>query len=347
VEVREALAFSRARLPEALASMRAREGVEEVVILCTCNRVEVYVCARSAQGGARVKNLLTSFHGLEAGRFDHHFYALEGLDAVAHLFRVAAGLDSMVLGETQVTAQVKEAYQLAAAERAIGSVFHRLFQHSLSVAKKVRSCSEIDSGRASVGSVAVQLAQRIFETLTDHTVLLIGAGQMGEVVLRSLTAAGARTTLVANRTFARAEALARECGGSAVHFDQLAANLARADIVISSTDAPHYVIRRADVETALRARQGRSLFLIDIAVPRDIEPAAAELAGCFLYNVDDLQRVVEETIRRRKRELGHCLATVDEEAQKFMRWARRAEVAPATVKPRDSLHELKRQELGT
>ena len=162
------------------------------MILSTCNRVEVYVCARSAQGGARVKGLLTSFHGLEVGRFDRHLYTHEGLDAAAHLFRVAAGLDSMVLGETQVTAQVKAAYQLATAERTVGRVFHRLFQHSLSVAKKVRSCSEIDSGRASVGSVAVQLAQRIFETLTDRTVLLVGAGQTGEVVLRSLRAAGAK-----------------------------------------------------------------------------------------------------------------------------------------------------------
>jgi glutamyl-tRNA reductase len=347
VEVREALAFPRDRLPEALASMRAVEGVEEVVILCTCNRVEVYVCARSAQGGARVKELLTSFHGLDAGRFDHHLYTREGLDAVTHLFRVATGLDSLVLGETQVTAQVKAAYQLAAAERAVGSVLHRLFQHSLSVAKRVRSGSEIDSGRASIGSVAVQLAQRIFETLTNRTALLIGAGQMGEIVLRSLNAAGARRTLVANRTFARAEALARECGGSAVPFDQLAANLTQADIVISSADAPHYVIRRSDVATALRARQGRSLFLIDIAVPRNIEPAAAELAGCFLYNVDDLRTVVEETIRRRKRELSRCLAAVNEEAQKFMRWAQRAGVALPAAEPRDSLNELKRQELGT
>jgi glutamyl-tRNA reductase len=345
VEVREALAFPRARLPEALASMRAVEGVEEVVILSTCNRVEVYVCARSAQGDALAKSLLRNFHGLTAGSFEHHLYTREGMDAVAHLFRVAAGLDSMVLGETQVTAQVKAAYELAAAERTVGRVFHRLFQHSLSVAKRVRSCSEIDSGRASVGSVAVQLAQRIFETLTDRTVLLIGAGQIGEVVLRSLRTAGARTTLVANRTFSRADALARECGGVAVHFDQLLENLARADIVISSTDAPHCVIRRCDVENALRERRGRSLFLIDIAVPRDIEPSAAELAGCYLYNVDDLQRVVEETISRRKRELSRCLAAVDEETEKFMRWARRLEVAPTIVELRDSLHELKRQEL--
>jgi glutamyl-tRNA reductase len=346
VEVREALTFPRARLPEALASMRAAEGVEEAVILSTCNRVELYVCARSAQGEAPLKDLLANFHGLEAGRFENHLYTRQGTDAVAHLFRVAAGLDSMVLGEAQVTAQVKAAYELASAARTVGPVFHRLFQHSLSVAKRVRTCSEIDSGRASVGSVAVQLAQRIFETLTDRTVLLIGAGQIGEVVLRSLRTAGARTTLVANRTFSRADALARECGGTAVHFDQLLANLARADIVISSTDAPHYVLRRCDVEDALRARRGRSLFLIDIAVPRDIEPSAAELAGCYLYNVDDLQLVVEETMSRRKRELSRCLATVDEETAKFMRWARGLEVAPTIVELRDSLHELKRQELS-
>jgi glutamyl-tRNA reductase len=331
VEVREALAFPRARLPEALAAMRAAAGVEEVVILSTCNRVEVYVCARSAQGDALAKSLLTNFHGLTAGSFERHLYTREGADAVAHLFRVAAGLDSMVLGETQVTAQVKAAYELAAAERTVGRVFHRLFQRSLSVAKRVRTCSGIDSGRASVGSVAVQLAQRIFETLADRTVLLIGAGQTGEVVLRSLRAAGARTTLVANRTFSRADALARECGGAAVHFDRLLENLARADIVISSTEAPHCVIRRCDVENALRARRGRSLFLIDIAVPRDIEPSAAGLAGCFLYNVDDLQSVVEETIRRRKRELSRCLAAVDEETEKFMRWARGLEVGVSNL----------------
>ncbi|MGD1002741.1 MAG: glutamyl-tRNA reductase [Candidatus Brocadiia bacterium] len=346
VEMREALAFPRARLPEALASMRAVEGVEEVVILSTCNRVEVYVCARAAQGDALVRDLLTNFHGLSAESFERHLYTREGMDAVAHLFRVAAGLDSMVLGEAQVTAQVKAAYELAAAERTVGRVFHRLFQHSLSVAKRVRTSTDIDSGRASVGSVAVQLAQRIFETLADRTVLLIGAGQIGEVVLRSLHTAGAQTTLVANRTFSRADALARECGGTAVHFEQLPENLARADIVISSTDAPHYVIHRADVENALRIRRGRSLFLIDIAVPRDIEPSAAELPGCYLYNVDDLQLVVEETISRRKRELTRCLATVDEETAKFMRWARGLEVAPTIVELRDSLHELKRQELS-
>jgi glutamyl-tRNA reductase len=251
----------------------------------------------------------------------------------------------MVLGEAQVTAQVKEAYELAAREHTVGRVLHRLFQHSLSVAKRVRTSSEIDSGRASVGSVAVQLAQRIFETLDDRTVLLVGAGEVGEIVFRSLRAAGARTTLVANRTFSRAEALAAECGGTALHFDELAASLARADIVISSTDAPHYVIRRGEVESALRARRNRPIFLIDIAVPRDIEPSAGELEGCYLYNVDDLQSVVDETIGRRKLELEGCLATVNEESAKFMRWLHGLEVAPTISELRDSLHEIKRQEL--
>ena len=346
VEVREALAFSRTQLPVALASMRAVEGVEESVILSTCNRVEVYVCAHGAEGDGLVKDFLTKFHGRTVEPFERHLYSREDMEAVTHLFRVASGLDSMVLGEAQVTAQVKEAYELAARERAVGRILHRLFQQSLSVAKRVRTSSEIDSGRASVGSVAVQLAQRIFETLDDRTVLLVGAGQIGEIVFRSLRAAGARTTLVANRTFSRAEALATECGGSAVHFDQLPAALTRADIVISSTDAPHYVIRRCDVEGALRARRGRPLFLIDIAVPRDIEPAAAELEGCYLYNVDDLQTVVAETLGRRKRELQQCLGAVEEESAKFMRWMHGLEAAPTIAELRDNLHEMKRQELS-
>jgi len=345
VGVREALAFRRSQLPEALAALRRTEGVEEGLILSTCNRVEVYLCTRAEADEGLVHRFLADFHGVWPETFERFLYGHDDHHAVAHLFRVASGLDSMVVGEAQITAQVKEAYELASNELATGPVLNRLFQHALSVAKRVRSSTDIGSGRASVGSVAVELAQRIFESLAGRTVLVVGAGEMGESVLRALRAAGAEATLVANRTFSRAEALAAEHGGAAVRFDQLADALARADIVISSTDAPHFVIRRPDVAAALRARRGRSVFLIDIAVPRDIEPEAGELEGCYLYNVDDLQAVVGETLARRQREIDQCLAIVDEEAREFLAWLGRLVVAPTIGELSASLHEIKDAEL--
>jgi len=346
VEVRESLAFDRDRLPAALNELRAAGGVEEAAILSTCNRVEVYLCAHGTRGEEHTKRFLAAFHGLALDSFESLLYRHEDIDAVIHLFRVVSGLDSMVVGEAQITGQVKDAYAAASREGAVGSVLHRLFQQSLAVAKRARSCSDIGQGRASVGSVAVQLAERIFETLAERTALLVGAGKMGEAVLRSLRSAGAQTTLVANRTFAKAEALAGECGGDAVRFDRLADNLARADIVISSTDAPHYVIRPPAVARALDRRRGRPVFLIDIAVPRNIDPAIAEIEGAFLYNMDDLQSVVAETMARRRQEVNRCMAIVDEEAYQFMRWAQRLHIGPTVADLREKMHELKRREVA-
>jgi len=345
VAVREALAFSRSDLPRALAALRQVEGVEEAAILSTCNRVEVYVVTPVAAAEDLVKQFLADFHGARPETFEPFLYRHEGAEAVAHLFRVASGLDSMVVGEAQVTGQVKEAYGLASEARATGRVLNRLFQHALAVAKRVRTTTEIGEGRASVGSVAVELAERIFESLAGRTVLVVGAGEMGESVLRSLRAAGAETTLVANRTFARAQALAAEHGGAAVPWDELATVLARADIVISSTDAPHPVIRQAHAIEAVRQRGGRPVFLIDIAVPRDIEPAAGEVAGCYLYNVDDLQAVVEETMAQRQQEVARCLAIVDEEVGGFMAWLRQLAVAPTISELSAALHARKDEEL--
>jgi len=346
VRVREALAFSARRLPEALAALRGAGGVDEAAILSTCNRVEVYVVAAAEPPPADlVPRFLASFHGAWPETFQEHLFRLDDAEAVRHLFRVACGLDSMVVGEAQITGQVRAAYEAAAAAGAAGTVLHRLFQQALAVAKRVRTATRIGAGRASVGSVAVELAERIFESLAGKTVLVVGAGEMGAAVVQSLRAAGAATTLVANRTYARAVELAEAWGGAAVSFDALPEHLARADIVISSTDAPHYVLTRARVEQAAAARRGRPLFLIDIAVPRDIEPSVAELGGCYLYNIDDLQAVVRATLAQRQDEVAACEALVADECRRFMAWLERLAVGPTIGELSAQLHELKRAEL--
>ncbi len=345
LQVRERLAFPRRRLSDALSSLRSERGIEGAVILSTCNRVEVYVTSRNARCDGVAKDFLARFHGLDVGAFGRHLYGYHGVEAVQHLFHVTSGLDSMVLGESQITAQVKSAYEAASAEGAAGAVLHRLFQHALAAAKRVRSNSDIGSGRASIASVATALAKRQFGTLAGRSVLLVGAGKMGEAALRNLRDAGTDTSLVANRTFSKAKALARHYGGTTVRFDRLAEGLAQADVVICSTEAPHYVIRRRDVSAALSRRRGRPMFLIDIAVPRNIEPSAGKLKGCHLYNVDDLQAVVQETLQRRKRELERCRAIVDEETRKFMRWVEGLEAGRAIARLSRRLEALKRREL--
>ncbi len=345
VEVREALAFPAGRLPEALAALRRTEGVDECAILSTCNRVEVYTASAQEAPPDLVARFLASFHGVWPERFHAHLFRHEGREAARHLFRVACGLDSMVVGEAQITGQVRAAYEAAAAAGAAGRVLHRLFQQAIAVAKRVRSTTDIGAGRASVGSVAVELAQRIFESLQDRTVLVIGAGEMAASVVESLRAAGAKATLVANRTHARALELATAWGGQAVRFDALTDSLAAADIVISSTDAPHYVLTRARVAEAVSRRRGRPLFLIDIAVPRDIEPAVADLPACYLYNIDDLQAVVRETLAQRQQEVGRCEAIVDQQCGEFMAWLARLDLAPTIAELTAQLHQLKRAEL--
>jgi len=345
VGVREALAFPGSRLAEALGALARTEGVAEGAIISTCNRVEVYAASAEALEQGAVAGFLAAFHGVWPETFAPHLFTHEGGEAARHLFRVACGLDSMVVGEAQVTGQVRAAYEAAAGAGTAGHVLHRLFQQALAVAKRVRTDTEIGAGRATVGSVAVELAQRIFESLAGKTVLVIGAGEMGASVVASLRAAGATATLVANRTFARAAELAATWGGKAVPFDALGDHLALADIVISSTDAPHYVLTRARVEEALARRRGRPLFIVDIAVPRDVEPSVADLDGCYVYNIDDLEAVVAETLAQRQQELGRCEAIVEAEVGEFLAWLGRLAVTPTITELAARWHELKRVEL--
>ncbi len=307
VELRERFAFPESRLPGAMSAIRSSGIASEVVILSTCNRVEIY--AETELAPEEAFQALIQFLREEKqfdGPIKDEIYQLPEPASLTHLFQVASGLDSMVLGETEILGQIKQAYQTAFKSKHTGRRLNKTFQKAFNVAKQIRTETQIQRGSVSVGSVAVELAEKIFTTLKDRDVMIIGAGDTGEKTARSLLSRGARGILVSNRSFDRAEQLAQELGGEAVRFDSWEEEFQRVDIVISSTAAPHYVLTRKQIEPILKRRQGRSLLLIDIAVPRDIEPEVNFLEDVYLYNVDDLQAIANDYLQQRKAELSRC-----------------------------------------
>ena len=316
VEVREKLAVSRARLQCCGCRLKLRGGLDEVVLLSTCNRVEIYGVSSWIHG--RVHQLFQELTGSDFD-FTQHLYVKEGAAAAEHLFAVASGLDSLVIGETEITGQVKNAYQMAKDAGLVGKKMNRLFQTALSVVKAIRTNTGIGRGATSVGSVAVELAEKVFgNNLAEKTVMILGAGKMGEACVKHLAKRGAKTVLVANRSFERAEKLATEFGGRAVRIEDSAAAMTEADILVSSTGSADIVLKRADVERILPARGNRPLVLVDIAVPRDIDPAVAELPDVFLYDIDDLEAVVRENTKNRESELALCQQIVAKHAAELM-----------------------------
>ncbi len=344
LDVREGLAFPRERIADALDRARADAGLEEAMILSTCNRVEVY--GRAAQGAPAdaVARFLEDYHRRAPGELGPFLYAVSGEAAVRHAFRVAASLDSMVIGEPQILGQVKEAYEIAEAAKSLGASLGALRNRSLSAAKRARSETRIGQNAVSISSVAVELARKIFGSLKDRAVLLVGAGKMSELSARHLVSAGARATVVGGRTFDRAEELAAALGGQAAPFESLQAELAKADVVISSTGAPHTVVRREDVAAAVRSRR-RPLFLIDIALPRDIEPDVRELANVFLYDLDDLKAVAEANLRERRKEAAAAEAIVESEVRAFLEWQKSLDIAPLLADLRQRAETIRRAEL--
>jgi glutamyl-tRNA reductase len=316
VEVRERLAVHRSRLQCSGCRLKLRGGLDEVVLLSTCNRVEIYGVSPWIHG--RVQQLFQELTGSDFD-FTPHLYVKEGAEAAAHLFTVASGLDSLVIGETEITGQVKAAYSAAKAAGLVGRKMNRLFQTALSVVKAVRTNTGIGRGATSVGSVAVELAEKIFDRdLSSKTVMILGAGKMGEACVKHLAKRGAKTVLVANRSVERAEKLATEFGGRAVRLEDSAAALTEADILVSSTGSPDLVLKRADVAKILPARRNRPLVLVDIAVPRDIDPAVATLPNVFLYDIDDLEAVVRENTKNRTAELALCREIIAERTADLM-----------------------------
>ena len=337
VELRERFAFAETKIPAALKSLR-NLGFAEAVILSTCNRVEIYAATalEPAEVYAELKKFLIQSSGLGVGRdrvldcdssqvhgqdvsfSGDELYALAEPQSLQHLFQVACGLDSMVLGETEILGQLKEAYALAQQHGHTGARLNKAFQRAFHVAKHVRTHTSIQRGSVSVASAAVELAEKIFNSLNNRDVLVIGAGEMSEKTARALLSRGARSIIVANRSHDRAVALANELGGRAVPFDDCAVELEKIDIAISSTSAPHHILNRAKLEPLMKARKQRPLLLIDIAVPRDIDPAVNFLENVYLYNIDDLQAIADDYLKQRQDEIARCEAIIAEKVKALL-----------------------------
>lgn len=347
VEVRERLHLSEARLPAILQRLGEDPVLGERLVLSTCNRVEVYaVTDDPAHAQAAIPALLATGTDTPLGLFQDTLYAHAQEAAVRHAFRVAASLDSLVLGESQILHQFKEAYQLAKAQAATGPVLNTLMTRALGVAKKVRTETGIGQSPVSVPSAAIGLAKMIFGELTGRRVLVLGAGEMAEIAARLLQSEGVEAVLVAHRNFDRAVELAATLQGRAVRFDQIRAELREADIVVASTAAPHYLLHRADVEELIRLRKNRPLFLIDIAVPRDIDPAVNEIDNVYLYDIDDLEGVVASHRQARAQEAAQAELLIEREVASFQRWVQSLEVVPTIVTLRRRLEEIREVELA-
>jgi glutamyl-tRNA reductase len=334
VELRERVALD-ARAARALARRLADE-VGEAVCLSTCNRTELYVAGAGAQASAEA-----SLVGLGGEEIGAALYRLRDEAAALHLFRVAAGLDSMVPGEGEILGQVRGAHDGGAA----GPVLDRLFRQALHAGRKARTQTAIGESPASVSSAAAALAAQVFGDLRDCRVVVVGAGEVGEAAARNLVARGAKLAFVANRSAERADRLVQRLGGEVVALEHAARELASADVVVSSTGSPGLVLSRDDVALAARERKGRPLFLIDLAVPRDLDPAIAELDGCYLYDIDDLEAVVAETLAGRRREAERAERIVAEEAERFRQWLASLDVVPAIASLRARAEEIRSAEL--
>jgi glutamyl-tRNA reductase len=319
VTVRERFAFAEGSVPSALQVLRDSGAADEAVILSTCNRVEIYaVTLREPTAAfAALREFLITRHQYH-DPLTNEIYALSEPQSLYHLFKVASGLDSMVLGETEILGQLKKAYDLALQNGYTGGRLNKAFQRAFNVAKHIRTETNIQRGSVSVGSVAVELAEKIFSRLSDRDVMIIGAGDTSEKTARSLLSRGARSILVSNRSHDKAVALASELGGRAVPFDGWAAEFANIDIVVSSTSAPHYVLDRAKLEPLMSLRRNRPLLLIDIAVPRDIEPEVNFMENVYLYNIDDLQAIANDSLRQRQEEVARCEEIIREKAEALL-----------------------------
>jgi len=346
IEIRECLAFPEDKLGEALSKVHALSSVKEDMIVSTCNRVEIYAATRETEKAVHdLKEFLCQYHGISLKEFEKSLYTHIGEEAVRHIFRVASSLDSMVLGEPQILGQIKDAYDISQQANTSGLILHRLLHRAFHVAKRVRTETKIAISAVSVSSVAVELAEKIFGTLEKKTVLLIGAGEMCELAARHLVAGGVERMLVTNRTYERAVSLAQEFSGEAIPFEDMPQGLKKADIVMSATNSPQYLIGHDQITKVMKDRRQKPIFFIDIADPRDIEPKVGDVENVYLYNIDDLQKVANENVKDREKEAQKAETLVQDEVVKFVTWYRSLDVTPTIVALRKKFEEIRKREL--
>ncbi len=346
IEVREKISFVDESLNEGLKSLYGYRSVAEALILSTCNRVEI--CAISLKKEAVIEDIasfLSEYHSVEREKINPHLYTLCGKEAIYHMFRVTSSLDSMVVGEPQILGQVKDAFTCAAQAQSTGIILNRLLHKSFSVAKRVRTETRIATSAVSISFAAVELAKKIFGDLGGKTVMLVGAGEMAELAAQHLLNSGIEHIMVTNRTFEPAEALAEKFGGSAIRFGEMEQQMELADIVISSTGAPSTIIDRKMVAAVIKKRRNRPMFFIDIAVPRDVQTEVNELENVYLYDIDDLEGVVQANIKAREKEAAKAEKIVSEEVEQFTSWMQSRKVFPTIIMLKDWAENIRKAEV--
>jgi len=346
VDIRERVAFAPTAMDAPLKQVTALPAIAEAVIVSTCNRVEIYACSRDPETAcSQLRRFLADYHKIPQEELEAHLYEHTGSAAIHHVFRVASSLDSMVIGEPQILGQIKTAYGYASEFKTVGLILNRFLHKAFSVAKRVRTETEIASNAVSVSFAAVELARKIFGSLDDKRVMLIGAGEMCELAARHFVNNGVSEVLVTNRTFERAEKLAAEFGGRPVLFANFVEQLHQADIVLTSTGAPGFILDKAQLEGVIKRRKNRPMFLIDIAVPRDIDPRANSIDNLYLYDVDDLQEVVQANLKERQKEAKKAEAIVEAEVGQFRTWLDSLDVVPTIVALRKKFEDIRREEV--
>lgn len=347
VEIREKLAIPESRMGEALSRLCSYQGIREGVLLSTCNRVEVYAVVDEIESGyGRVQDFLADAHlSLSSEQLTPHLYWQEGDRAISHLFRVASSLDSMIVGESQILGQIKEAFDVALTHKATGIILNKVMKKAISVAKRVRTETKISEMAVSVSYAAVELARKIFSDLSEKTVLLVGAGEMAKLAAKHFIANGVRHVRVTTRNPQHAQELANRFGGTAVAFEDFREDMASADIVLVSTGAAHYLVSEDDVQHSVKQRMNRPMFLIDISVPRNIDPAVRHVDNAFLFDIDDLKTRVERNRGERLNEAEKAEKMVVDEVGTVRQWLQSLEVTPTIVALRARIDEIKRAEL--
>ena len=342
----EKMTVPEAKLPKALADLSSRENISESVILSTCNRIEIYAYAEKFHGAYQdIRNFLSEISHVAPEDFSDHLIGLFGSDAIEHLFKVSSGIDSAVIGEHEILGQVRSAWELAVEEQVVGTVLNSLFRHSLEVGKRARSETSISRNITSVSQAAVAMADKQLDGLIGKRVLVVGAGEMGEGMAKSLHAGGITELRIANRTWDRALETAERLNGKPVRLDELPQNLTEVDLLLTSTGATAAILEYGDLDEAARQRKGRELLIVDIAVPRDVDPAAADLDGVTLLDMDDLREFAEKGIRAREKEVSSVIEIINEELERFLNLFSARSVAPIVTQLHSRAEEIRNSEL--